>query len=125
MNNELSNFDNLESDDLFEKAEELIEQKDFDSAQVLLRKSIEKNSHFVYARTTLARIYLRKNEKTRAIKLIESIISEDPLYGYGYFLLAKIHSTSGNNELAKSIIMKVPKKSTHRDLIERAIKMIQ
>jgi len=82
------------------KATDLIEEKKFEKAAALLKKTLKKYPRHIAARRCLAGAYYRSGQAESAILELKKIIALDPNNAENYFNLGFIYHSQGENDPA-------------------------
>ena len=104
MNSEKNPNDILAAEELFEDAENAIENRDAPLAEKLLRQVVTKNPNFSYAYRLLTEIVASNGRYPEAIRILDQCIRNDAGYSYAYYLSAKYRYRSNDAETASRFL---------------------
>lgn len=118
----------LESENNFEMGEEWLRRKDYEKAELHLKKAIELNPRFMYSYIVLAEVYARKKDFTKAGQILNKASKIDPEFHKLHHLMAKYAFKAGDYPLALRHIDRAlsenaqPLYEKSRRVIDRALK---
>jgi tetratricopeptide (TPR) repeat protein len=125
MNSEINPNDLLEAEELFEDAEEALEQHDTAAAEKILRTVVEKNPNFSFAYRLLAEIVAANTRYPEAIRILDLCLKNDSGYSYASYLSAKYRFRSGDTDTAARFLSKARSLDPHSRLYALAEKQLK
>jgi tetratricopeptide (TPR) repeat protein len=117
--------DTIRADYLFEKAEELILEKNFPVAINLLKQSISLNKNFSFAYVALSKVLFKINRTNDAIRTLEACTSSDPSFAYPYYLIAKYLNSDGKKDEAVKALKRATEIDHKSRLYSRALNVMR
>ncbi|HMB20593.1 MAG TPA: tetratricopeptide repeat protein [Spirochaetota bacterium] len=97
-------YDYIESEDLYEMALAWIEQGKLDEAKSCIEKSIDLNPNFIYAYVTLAEVLAMKKQYGNAVQVLKKASKRDPEFHRLNYIMAKYAYRGGDIPSAKRYI---------------------
>jgi tetratricopeptide (TPR) repeat protein len=123
----MKNYNDIESEDLYDMAIEWIKNIDYDRAIDCLKRAINLNPNFIHAYITLAEVLAKQKKYSDAVHILKRASKVDPKFDRLNYLMARYAYKGGDYPTALKYITMAIEKSPQplymksQKVIERAM----
>ena len=127
----MKNYNDIESEDLYDMAIEWIKNSDHDRAIDCLKRAIGLNPNFIYAYITLSEVLAKQKKYSDAVHVLKRASKADPKFDRLNYLMARYAYKAGDYPTALRYIIMAIEKSPQplylksQKVIERAMRRLQ